>query len=85
MAKLNPNELSKEVIEKAMACKTAEELMELAKAEGIELTKDEAESYLTEMADVELADEDLKKAAGGTSHWRRPVCRAVRPEIFILD
>ena len=65
MAKINMNELSKEVIEKAMACKTAEELMELAKAEGLELTKDEAEAYLSEMEDVELTDEELKRAAGG--------------------
>ena len=63
--KINPSELSKETIEKAMACKTAEELMKLAKHEGVELTKDEAEAYLAEMADVELTDVELKKAAGG--------------------
>ena len=48
MATINPNELTREQIEKAMACETAEELMALAKAEGIELTKEEAESYLAE-------------------------------------
>ena len=37
---INKNELTKEQIQKAMACKTAEELMALAKAEGIELTKE---------------------------------------------
>ena len=42
--KINPNELTKEQIEKAMECKTADELLELAKAEGIEMTKDEAEA-----------------------------------------
>ena len=36
---INVNELTKEQIQKAMACETAEELMALAKAEGIELTK----------------------------------------------
>ena len=65
MAKINKNELTKEQIEKAMACKTADELMKLAKAEGYELTKDEAEAYMAEFADVELDDETLKKAAGG--------------------
>ena len=35
-------ELTKEQVAKAMACKTAEELMAMAKAEGIELTKEEA-------------------------------------------
>ena len=39
--------------------------MELAKAEGIEMTKDEAEAYLAEMGDVELTDEELQQAAGG--------------------
>ena len=63
--KINPNEISKVTIEKALACKTAEELMALAKAEGYELTKEEAEAYLAERADVELTDAELKKVAGG--------------------
>ena len=37
-----------------MQCKTADELMALAKAEGFEITKDEAEAYFAELADVEL-------------------------------
>ena len=49
-----------------MACETAEELMALAKAEGIDLTKDEAEAYLSEMEEVELNDEEMKLVAGGT-------------------
>ena len=51
---INKNELTKEQIQKAMACETADELMALAKAEGIELTKEEAESYLAELEDFEL-------------------------------
>ena len=66
MAKINENELTKEQIEKAMACETAEELMALAKAEGVELTKDEAEAYMAELADFELDEGSLKQAAGGT-------------------
>ena len=69
--KINKNELTKEMVEKAMGCKTAEELMALAKAEGYELTKDEAESYLAEMADMELTDAELKQAAGGYC-WTEP-------------
>ena len=46
---INKNELTKEQIAKAMSCETVEELMELAKAEGIELTKEEAEAYMAEM------------------------------------
>ena len=65
MATINPNELTREQIEKAMACETAEELMALAKAEGIELTKEEAESYLLELEDFELDGDMLKRVAGG--------------------
>ena len=65
MANINVNELTKEQIEKAMACESAEELMALAKAEGVELTKDEAEAYMAELADFELDDATLAKAAGG--------------------
>ena len=39
---INKNELTKEQIQKAMACETAEELMAMAKDMGHELTKDEA-------------------------------------------
>ena len=65
MAKINKNELTKEQIEKAMDCETAEELMAAAKAEGITLTKDEAEAYMAEMTDFELDEATLAKAAGG--------------------
>ena len=65
MAKINRNELTKEIIEKAMACETAEELMELARREGVELTKDEAEAYMAELDDFELDEATLQKAAGG--------------------
>ena len=65
MTTINKNTLTREQIQKAMACKTAEELMALAKNEGHELTKDEAEAYLAELADFELDDKELKEAAGG--------------------
>ncbi len=69
MAKeLNKNELTKEQIEKAMGCQNADELMALAKAEGYELTRDEAEAYMAEMEDLELDDETLEKAAGGFAY-----------------
>ena len=65
---INKNELTKEMIEKAMQCKSAEELMELARSEGIEITKDEAEAYFAELADVELNTEQLQKIAGGVCY-----------------
>ena len=65
MANINKNELTQEQIQKAMNCETAEELVAVAKAEGITLTKDEAEAYMAEMTDFELDEKMLKKAAGG--------------------
>ena len=64
---INKNELTKEMIAKAMQCETAEDLVALAKSEGIEITKVEAEAYLAEMDDVELDSDTLKqrKEAGG--------------------
>ena len=40
---INKNEITKEMLEKAMQCKTADELMAVAKSEGVELTQTEAE------------------------------------------
>ena len=62
---INRNELTKELLAKAMQCKTADELAALAKAEGYQLTRDEAEAYLAEMSDFELDDKVLKNVAGG--------------------
>ena len=67
MANINMNELTKEQIEKAMGCETAEELMAVAKAEGIELTKEEAEAYMVEINDFQLDDEAMKAVAGGVN------------------
>ena len=62
---VNKNEITKEMLEKAMQCKTAEDLIEYAKTEGVELSKAEAEAYMTELTDVELDEAALKKIAGG--------------------
>ena len=62
---INKSELTKEMIEKAMQYETADELIALAKAEGITLTKEEAEAYLAELEDFELDEGMLKNVAGG--------------------
>ena len=62
---VNKNEITKDVLAKAMQCKTADELMELAKAEGFAITKDEAEAYFAELSDIELDAKTLKNVAGG--------------------
>ena len=69
---INKNEITKEMIEKAMQCKTADELIALAKTEGCEITKEEAEAYMVEMADVELDGEELKTVAGGKCYMDCP-------------
>jgi predicted ribosomally synthesized peptide with nif11-like leader len=63
---INKKELTKEMLEKAMQCKTADELIALAKAGGYEITKEEAEAYMAELADVELDEKALRNVAGGT-------------------
>ena len=62
---INGKEITKEMIMEAMKCKSADELIALAKTGGIELTKEEAEAYMAELADVELDEEVLQKVAGG--------------------
>lgn len=62
---INKNEITKEMVGKAIQCKTADELMALAKTEGIDITKEEAEAYMAELADFEMDGEQLKNVAGG--------------------
>ena len=62
---INKNELTQEMIMKAMQCKDADELIALAKTEGVELTKEEAEAYIAELEDYELDEDTLKNVAGG--------------------
>ncbi len=71
---INKNELTKDMIAKAMQCKSAEELMELARSEGFEITKDEAEAYFAELADVELDERALRNIAGGTCTMEGTSC-----------
>ena len=39
--------------------------MVLAKTEGVELTKEEAEAYMAELEDFELDEDMMKNVAGG--------------------
>ena len=59
--------LTTEMIEKAKAAKSAEELLELAKANGVEMTADEAATYFAQLNPTsgELSDDDLDAVAGG--------------------
>ena len=68
--KINGNEISKDVLAKAMLCDTPEELVKLAKENGVELTAQEAEAYLSEAEDIDLDSEQMKQVAGGVC-WDR--------------
>ena len=56
-----------EIIEKAKGTKSAHELLELAKAEGIDITADEAATYFEQLnpESSELADDELDGVSGG--------------------
>ena len=56
-----------EMIEKAKAAKSVEELLEIAKANNIEMTADEAKTYFAQLnpKSGELSDDDLDAVAGG--------------------
>ena len=58
-------EFSKEQIEKAKNCKTIEEFKSLAKAEGLNLTEEEAKKYFQATRVGELNDDELNAIAGG--------------------
>ena len=59
--------LTPEMIEKAKAAKTAEELLDLAKENNVEITADEAATYFAQLnpKSGELDDDDLDAVAGG--------------------
>ena len=57
--------LTEEQIRKAMACKTADELLALAKSWGFEMTREQAEAYIASMQTRELTEKELKQVAGG--------------------
>ncbi len=58
-------EITKELLEKAEKCQTADELIALAKEIDIGLTVDEAQAFLDENADIQLDAEQINAAAGG--------------------
>lgn len=79
----------KDLILKAKEAKSAEELIALAKENGIELSADDAKLYLDINKNGELADEELTDVSGGgvyfagrlivtrfhvCDHWKCPKC-----------
>ena len=60
-------EISQELIAKAKKAKSAEEIMELAKENGIEMSEETAKMYFEQISPKrgELSDEELDNVAGG--------------------
>ena len=70
-----------EMIEKAKAAASAEELLELAKAADVEMTEDEAAAYFAQLnpKSGELSDDDLDNVAGGACQSKeKPFEKKVR-------
>ena len=59
-----------EQMEKAKAAKSVEELLVLAKENGVEMTEEEAGAYYAQLHPVsgEMADDELENVAGGGCH-----------------
>ena len=65
--------ISKELIETAKTAKSAEELLELAKAENIELSAEQAAKAFAELNKTgELSDEELDNVSGGCGRDYEP-------------
>ena len=62
---IDKTKLTKEMLAKAENCNSADELIALAKTEGFEITKAEAEAYLSELENTELDMATLDNVAGG--------------------
>ena len=78
-----------EQIQKAMTAASAEELLAMAKEDGIELTLTEAEEYYSELhQNYEMSDDELSAVAGGKGESYNGFdetiaakCRRYRPNV----
>ena len=64
---IDPKLMTREMLAKAMACKTPEALMALARENGMELSAEEAEAYFEELEnfDMDVSEENMARVAGG--------------------
>ncbi|MGN1095159.1 MAG: hypothetical protein ACI4QR_02090, partial [Eubacteriales bacterium] len=61
--------ISKDFLEKAKEAKTSEELVEIARAEGIELNEQMASEYFEKLnRSGELSDDELDNVSGGCGY-----------------
>ena len=65
---------SNEMIEKAKTAKSAEELLEMAKVENVEMSAEQAAEYFATIhASGELSDEELDNVSGGCGSGDEPL------------
>ena len=61
---------NKDMLAAAMQCKTADELVELAKSKGYDITQEQAEAYIEQFSSYELSDEELDEISSGIdTNW----------------
>ena len=60
--------IDKELLAAALQCKNTDELMELAKSKGYDITQEQAESFLGNHSSNELDDKELDDVSGGA--WK---------------
>lgn len=62
--------LTSEIMEKAKQAKSADELLTIAKENGMEMTEEEAKAYYAQLHPVsgEIADDELENVSGGGCH-----------------
>ena len=56
------------MVQQVLKYKDADELLTLAKGQGYEMTREEAEAYMAEINDFQLDDEVMKAVAGGVNN-----------------
>ena len=56
--------IAQDQIKKAAACKSVEDLLELAKAEKVRMSKGDAEEIFAQLQEGEVSPEDLDKISG---------------------
>ncbi len=71
--------MTNEMIAKAKECKSAEELLALAKENGYELTAEEAKAKFSEIhSEGEISDDELDGAAGGACNQEKEYKEQIR-------
>ncbi len=67
--KLNGKEFPKELMVLALLCDTPEELMKLAENNNLELTREQAEAYISDLDAVDLDTVQMNRIANGSMCW----------------